>query len=173
MKKYVNGEYIEMTEEEVTAWEEAQKEVDDAGGVITPYDVLGSGLFVGELIEEVTLEEDMIYSLSGEFRYLAIKLLNVASTSSTRLWETVNGASTAIGTTTTGYKCRGYIILKSDDYVKIAFSDSETWTNPMTEKTANHYISGNIKGVSISLGSNPGNSPLLAGTKITVYGIKA
>lgn len=32
MKKYVNGEYIEMTEEEVTAWEEAQKEVEDAGG---------------------------------------------------------------------------------------------------------------------------------------------
>lgn len=32
MKKYVNGEYIEMTEEEIAAWEEAQKAVEDSDG---------------------------------------------------------------------------------------------------------------------------------------------
>lgn len=30
MKKYVNGQYIELTEEEVQAWEEAQREVEEA-----------------------------------------------------------------------------------------------------------------------------------------------
>lgn len=32
MKKYVNGNYVEMTEDEVTEWQEAQKEVQDIGG---------------------------------------------------------------------------------------------------------------------------------------------
>lgn len=35
MKKYVNGEYVEMTEEEIAEWQEAQKEVEDAGGGIS------------------------------------------------------------------------------------------------------------------------------------------
>lgn len=121
----------------------------------------------------MTLEEDAIYSLYGEFRYLAIMLMNVGCTATQRFWYSANDNSSVIGNVESGYKARAYVILKSDDYVKTAFSSSGTWTNPMSEMTANHHISGNIKGVSISLGSNPGNSPLLAGTKITVYGIKA
>lgn len=76
------------------------------------------------------------------------------------------------GSLGSSYTGKGYIICKSNDYVEIGFSDSATWTNPIKQLMSNSRISGNIKNVSISLGSRPDESPLLAGTKITVYGIK-
>lgn len=146
--------------------------MDGLGGVITPFDALGSGLVVGKLIEEVTLEEDSIYSISGNFKYVSVFVYDITCSSNTRLWINVNGLQTTFGQTSSGSTAKGYIICKSDDFVKIGFSSTGTWTNPLNQQMSRFRISGNIKNVSISLGSSPGESPLLAGTKITVYGIK-
>lgn len=125
------------------------------------------------MIEEVTIEEDAIYSISGDFKYLSAIVENVKCTSNTRLWYEVNGVQSVFDNIQSSYTGKGYIACKANDYVQVGYSGSGTWTNPMAKKMSNKIVNGNIKNVSISLGGSPNTSPLLAGTKVTVYGIRA
>lgn len=165
MKKYVNGEYIEMTEEEIAEWQEAQKEVEDAGGAY-------------QLISDVTLEEDGLIEPIRDVDYAAAKVDIVipAMSSTPRLLISI-AQSKHNGYVGTVEKYNAMRIIREFDRQKNVFpvdmksSPAGTWLEKLSESYGRETVPERINAIYIGLGDTMGiNFP--AGTTVKIYAKK-
>lgn len=166
MKKYVNGEYIEMTPEEVAAWEEAQKAVEDASG----------GVY--QLIADITLEEDRLIEPITGVDYAAVKVdvIIPAMTSAPRFKISTNerGYTGYTGTVEKNNKIRiirEFDRKKNELPVDRKLSPYNSWLGKWSETYGINTVPERIKSIYMELGDT-GNINFPAGTTVKIYARK-
>lgn len=164
MKKYVNGEYIEMTSEEVAAWEEAQKAVEDSEG----------GGY--KLIREIALEEEGLIDPITDVDYAAVvvDIIIPGITSGPRLIISTtsnlyNGYTCDAGKYSSIRVIKELDSRKNHGHPKISILNPYgTWIGIWRESYGIDSVPERINTISIYIGDT-GNINFPAGTTVKIY----